>query len=373
MRGARRAGAVLLTLAGLLGVGAAQTPTRTATTVDALVSSASFFHGRAVVVRQTLLDEAEFTRLADAPKPVYVFWKERPSGSEGLVRGDFWDLGRIDPADGRFAGYDFSRLIGSVNRGQWPGRDQIYVLLGASLVPQDPPRAPSVRAIALSPDDYVEREVRVIGRFKGRNLYGDLPFALGKGKWDFVLQSADAAMWVTGVRPRGKGFDLDPSKRVDTGRWVEVTGVVKLHGVMPYVEASAIREAAAPEEEAVAVMLPAPPPAPRPEVIFSAPIQQDRDISRSAPIRIQFSRDMDPRTIKGNVTVSYVTAPGAPAPPPLPTVNVRYNDRAHAIEIEFAEPLERFQDVRVELGAGILALDGQALEPWTLTFTTGGR
>ncbi len=33
------------------------------------------------------------------------------------------------------------------------------------------------------------------------------------------LQSADAAVWISGLRPRGRGFELDPGARVDTGRW----------------------------------------------------------------------------------------------------------------------------------------------------------
>ena len=287
------------------------------------------------------------------------------------MRGEFWDLGRIDPKDGRFTGYDLGRLIDTVNRGQWPGRDQIYVLLAASLTPSSPPRAPTVRAIALTPDNYVDREVKVIGRFKGRNLYGDLPFALGKGKWDFIIQSADASLWVTGVRPRGKGFDLDPGKRVDTGKWVDVTGVVKLHGVTTYIEASAIALATAPEETPVAVTLPPPPPQPRPEVTFSAPVQQDVGVDRSAPIRIQFSRDVNPRTIRDRVVVKYVGAPGGPPLPAVPAATTTYRDSVHAIEIEFAEPLAPFQQVQVELLEGIVALDGQVLEPFTLTFTTG--
>jgi len=356
-----------------VAAGAATTAqvSRLATTADTLLASAVFFHGRNVVLQQKLVTENDLTRLLEAPKPVYVFWKEPATREEGEIRGEFWDLGRIDPRDGRFTGYDLARLVETLNRGQWPGRDQIYVLLGASLLPSSPPRAPTVRAICLAPENYVEREVKVIGRFKGRNLYGDLPLALGKTKWDFVLQSAEGALWVTGVRPRGKGFDLDPSKRVDTGRWVEVTGVVKREGVTTYVEATAIALATAPEEAAVAVSLPPPPRQPPPEVIFSAPIADDVEVDRTAPVRIQFSRDMAPRTIRDRIVVSYVPpAGGAPAfvVPPFTTT---YNDAAHAIEITFAQPLERFQQVRVELLAGMTALDGQPLKPWTLRFSTG--
>ena len=43
---------------------------------------------------------------------------------------------------------------------------------------------------------------------------------------------ADGAVWVSGLRPKGKDFDLDPVARVDTGRWLEVTGTVHREGPM---------------------------------------------------------------------------------------------------------------------------------------------
>ena len=352
----------------------AQTP-RVATTVDTLLASAAFFHGRSITLHQKLTVEGDLTRLAEASKPIYVLWqggRGGSDGSEGEVRGEFWDLGRLEASDGRFAGYDLTRLIESANRGRWPTRDQIFVILGASFLPAAPPRAPTIRAIVLTPNRYVDQQVRVIGRFKGRNLYGDLPLALAKGKWDFVIQSADGAIWVTGVRPRGKGFDLDPGKRVDTGGWVEVTGVVKRDGVTTYIDATAIALAAAPEDNAPEVLVPAPPRAPAPTIIFSAPSAADTDVDRGAPIRIQFSVDMDPRSLRDRVKVSYVPsgAGGSPTPPP-PAFTAKYIDAAHALEITFEQPLERFQQVKVELLEGITALDGQPLKPWSLMFTTG--
>jgi len=363
----------LIALVALAAVStAAQTP-RVATTADMLLASAVFFHGRTVVLQQKLIVEGDLARLANAPKPMYALWKDRAGGdgAEGEVRGEFWDLGRLEAGDGRFAGYDFTRLLESANRGRWPARDQIFVILGATFTPASVPRTPTVRAIALAPGRFAEQTVKVIGRFKGRNLYGDLPQALAKGKWDFVIQSAEGALWVTGVRPRGKDFDLDPGKRVDTGRWVEVTGAVKQEGATTYIAATAIALAAAPEDSPVEVMLPDAPPAPAPEIIFSAPVADDSDVDRSAPVRIQFSVDMDPKSIRDRVRITYLGREGGPAPPPPPVFAASYVDPTHAVEIKFAQPLEPFQQVRVELLEGISALDKQLLRPWALTFRTG--
>ena len=365
----------LLALCAMLAAATswAQPSARIATTVEALIGSAVFYHGKLVVLDHSTVTEGRLVRLANTLKPIYVFWKERPGSDSGEIRGEFWDLGRIEQGDGRFTGYDFAQVVEVASQGRWPGRDQVFVLLGATLLPASHTSSPTIRSLALTPDRYEGREVRVTGRFKGRNLYGDLPQALGKGKWDFVLQSAEGAVWITGIRPKGKGFDLDPNARVDTGRWLEVTGVVGQVGSLVYITATALREASAPTETAVEVALPERPPLPQPEVIFSAPVDEDQDVDRSAPVRIQFSRDVDPKTIRDRVRVTYVPSPsaGAAPVPPAPTFTVTYNDAAHAIEIRFTQPLERFQQVKVELLEGIKALDTQVVKPWTLTFTTG--
>ena len=356
-----------------LGMAAMQPVTRTAVTAEALAGSPVFYHGKLIVVQRAVQEEAGLTRLANTVKPVFVFWKERPTASEGEIRGEFWDIGRIEQSDNRFTGYDFTPMLEHATRGKWPGRDQVYVILGATMMPALPSSPATVRTIALTPEKFEGKEVRVIGRFKGRNLYGDLPQALGKAKWDFVLQSAEGALWVTGMRPKGKGFDLDPGARVDTGRWLEVTGTVDRLGNLVYINATALQLAAAPTDTPVEVAVPERPRLPAPEVIFSAPVPDDQDVERGAPVRIQFSRDVDPNTVPERVAVSYVAAPGAADRPPAPKFTVSYNDAAHAIEIKFAEPLERFQKVKVELLEGIMSLDRQTVKPWSITFTTGAK
>lgn len=360
--------------AGAASVAAAQTPSRLATNVDALVGSPVFFHGRQIAIRGTVEEQRGLAALAGAPRPIFVFWSTRPAGArDGEIRGEFWDVGRLQRDDPRFSGIDLDRVVAETSNGVWPGRDQVFVIVSASFVEAPLPAEPSIRAIALAPEHYADRGVTVTGRFRGNNLYGDVPQPIGKSKWDFVLQSADGAVWVSGVRPRGKGFDLDPDARVDTNRWLQVAGTVRHAGRATWIDATSVALTTAPTETAVEVSVPVAPSQPPPEIVFTAPVADDTGVAVDAAVRIQFSRDMDPDTIPARVHVSYVGAapPGANETPPAFTV--RYLSGAHGIEIRFSAPLARFRQVKVELTDGILsAVDHQPLQPWSMTFTTGG-
>lgn len=366
-------GAALAAWVFLCVAPAAQGPGRIATTPEALVASPVFFHGKRVAVRGAVTQSGDLVQLAGTSKPVFIYWRERPAQSEGEIRGEFWDLGRMEDKDPRFTSYDFAPITAAVSNGRWPGRDRVFVILGASMIESPPATEASLRAIALAPAQFENRGVTLVGRFRGRNLYGDLPQVLNKGKWDFVLQLADAAIWVTGARPKGKDFELDPGARADTGKWVEVKGTIRRDGDLAWLEAQSIRLAAAPAETPVEISIPATPAEPPPTVIFSAPIANDTDVPRNAPVRLQFSRDMDGRTFPDHVRARYTgpTPPGTTLPPP-PPFTVRYDDGNRSLEIRFTQPLERFQTVTIDLLEGITAFGGHGLQPWSLSFSTGG-
>ena len=94
-----------------------------------------------------------------------------------------------------------------------------------------------------------------------------------------------------------------------------------------------------------------------------------------APIRIQFSRDMDGKTFSGRVKVSYV------GPPPQRRAGGASRVRPSATSTAIARARDQVRrrrstasgPVKVELLGGILSnVDNQPLAPCTLTFTTGG-
>jgi hypothetical protein len=97
-----------------------------------------------------------------------------------------------------------------------------------------------------SPAAKAGKSVRVVGRFRGANLFGDLPAETRRAPGDWVLQDGDLALWVTGRPPKGKGFDLDPGNKLDTGRWLEVEGKFEATGPVAYLKASRVQLVARP-------------------------------------------------------------------------------------------------------------------------------
>jgi hypothetical protein len=81
-----------------------------------------------------------------------------------------------------------------------------------------------------SPERFKGKTVSVVGRFRGANLFGDLPTASRVDPSDWVVSDGDVAVWVTGKAPRGSGFSLSLESRADSRWWMEVTGEVQQTG-----------------------------------------------------------------------------------------------------------------------------------------------
>jgi len=91
--------------------------------------------------------------------------------------------------------------------------------------------------------------VGMVGQFRGANLCRDFPMATRRDPADWVLLTAEGPVWVTGHRPEGRGFRLDPAYRGDTSRWLAVSGKVQIVDGVRYLKASKIVMASRPEEE----------------------------------------------------------------------------------------------------------------------------
>jgi hypothetical protein len=343
--------------------------TRKAATVAALARFPFYFHTQPVRVRGLPSEKDGQFQLEHDVARVWLVpggtGKLPDPGKEAEITGLYVDVGRLDRTDARVT-TDLSALSQRVLKRDWPAPGELLVVIVDTAVAAEPMNAPSVRHVALDPGRYADSEVTVVGRFRGKNLYGDMPEAAGKGRYDFVLQSADASIWVTGRRPKGDGFDLNVENRIDTGRWLEVAGVVKVERGMGVIEATAIRVGRPPAESTPEAVVKVPIALPPPEVVFSAPTQGETDVEPGAKVRVQFSRDLREESLKGAISIAYA---GVSAPPPAFTV--RYDAGRRVAEITFAAPLSPFANVQVVLKDTIVGTDGQALRPYTLAFTVG--
>jgi hypothetical protein len=376
-------GAVAALSLGAVGV-LAQPVARKATNIAAILAFPNYFHGRPVlfVGKVALTPEGRLKASDDSSSIEIVTKGSAPDGLDE-IRGEYWDIGRMKPDDIRLHNYDLKTTFHFDPEGPWPRPGEVTAIVATAIAPASPPTTASIRSIVLHPSRYLEQKVTITGQYSGRNLLGDLPDAPGKSRYDFVLRAADAAIWVSNMRPKlkdasGKEFELALDSRMDTSRWLQVRGTVMQGRGLQWVDAEAgsltlakaPTEAVATEEEQIRV-----PAGPPPAVIFSAPTDDETDVSLATNVRIQFSRDLQPGTLRNHIRAHYLDSQtverGEPQTPSA-DFTFQFNAASRVLELKFTKPLERFRTIKIDLLDGILGTDGQPLKPWTLTFSLGG-
>ncbi len=361
--------AILLVLAAS-GDATPQGAMRRLATVAALHQYPGYYHLQNVLLHGEFVESGARVALRGGEQDIAVLLNGAKT-TTGLaeVRGLLLDVGRLEPTDPRLASYDRGR-----EPERWPRPGEELVLVVTGIAEAQLATTPSVRGLALQPWRFEGQTVTLVGQFRGRNLFGDLPSAPGKSRYDFVLRSADAAVWVTDLRPRGRGFDLSVDARVDTGRWLRITGTMSQDRGLVTIAGTAVATATAPEAPPAEEEAPSPAAPLEPaEVVFSSPYEGEVDVPLTTSVRIQFSRGLDPATIAGQIRVSYVGAalPDTPQPASLEFQHT-YDAGTRAIELKFTQPPDRFRTMRVDLLEGLKAFDGAPVRPWTLTFAAGG-
>jgi len=363
--------------------GDAQTQTRRATNLAAVLAFPGYYHGRPIlIVGKVTVEKDEFRVHDEAEHSIHLLFKGTPPDGFDEIRGEFWDIGRMKPDDNRLSGYDVRNTFKIDPDGAWPRPGEVTAIVATAVSSTAAAPPPSIRTLVLQPSRFIDQKVAITGQFSGRNLLGDLPDAPAKSRYDFVLRAADAAIWVINMRPRmkdasGKDLELGLDARIDTGRWLTVRGTVQQGRGLLWLDAEAgslalakpPTETTAAEEEQIRV-----PAGPPPEVVFSAPTQDETDVLTAATVRIQFSRDIDASTLKNRIRAGYQQVQGVERDPSAPPADFTYQYAAfnRVLEIRFKSPLERFRTVKIDLLEGIVGTDAQPLKPWTLTFGTGG-
>ena len=346
----------------------AQPQPRRATTITAIRNYPGFYHQQTVLVLGDVKGSPERATIGTEEGALTLVAREVREGRTE-ARGQVLDIGRLAQDDPRLIPFNLVDRVRAQYQDRWPkpGEELILILGGTAPPPSSTNiTAPPLRTVAMEPAKFEGQKVTIVGQFRGRNLFGDLPEAPAQNRFQFVLRSSDAALWVMGVQPKGRNFNFDPAKRIDTGRWVKVQGTVRTAKGLTWLEGTSIELAPEPEETTeVAIDLPPPPPV---EILFTAPAEGEGDVRTTERIRMQLSRDLDPASLKDRIRLTYSDSTEARAI----AFTSNYTRENRALEIKPAEPLDPFKAVKMEILEGVKGTDGGPLAPFTLTFTTGG-
>jgi len=227
----------------------------------------------------------------------------------------------------------------------------------ASAPPADVPtiRLPDLIA---NPEALKGRLVRVVGQFRGRNLYGDLPAGAYGHRNDWVLKDDRTAVWITGRPAQGRDFKLDPSTQDDVRTWLEVFGRPVVRDGQVVLRAEKVGLVAAPAAARVKSVRIVAGSTISPVVVFALPLDGE-SVRSSARFVIQFNKYMDEDSFAGHVRLHYADAPGTD----LETTKIAYDDGKRALIIDPGVALEPGRRLECVLLKGIVDADGLALVP----------
>jgi Bacterial Ig-like domain len=206
--------------------------------------------------------------------------------------------------------------------------------------------------------------VRVVGKFRGRNLYGDLPGASQEKGADWVIKDDLFAVWVTGRKPKGSGWELDATLKRDTGKWIEVVGRVETRKKVTYLRAMKVSLTNAPTPTADAKAPPPPPERPKrpPVIVFAMPLDGEADVAPNSRFVVQFNKDMDQSTFAGKVFLRYA-GPRLPGDRAFDAVKLTYDDGRRALTVDPGDVLRSGRRLELILLPGIVDVDGLTLVP----------
>jgi hypothetical protein len=198
--------------------------------------------------------------------------------------------------------------------------------------------------------------VRVVGRFRGRNLFGDLPPRSQKGAQDWVIKSERAAVWITGHKPGGEGWALD-LESAGANEWLEVVGRPRVRSGVAYLQAAKVALVAPPRGARVVPprkMLSSTPTEP-PSVVFCLPLEGEQ-IGPTSRVVVQFDRNMDEQSFKDRVRLREESGNEVP-------VRLSYDETHRSLVVTPLRPPAAGRGHQVQLLPGIVDVDGVALAP----------
>ena len=251
------------------------------------------------------------------------------------------------------------RRAGEVATGA-PRPDEYYVqvwdCVGPEVAAATEGAAVALPVLLAKMSDYDGEVVRVVGRFRGRNVSGDLPARSQKGMGDWVIKSERAAVWITGHKAGGDGWQLNLESAAGN-EWIEVVGRPRVRGGVVYIQAMKVALVAQPKGARVVPprrLLSSTPTDP-PSVVFSLPLEGE-EIESNTRIVVQFDRNMDDESFKGRVRLREEAGSEIGA-------RLMYDESRRSLIIDPVRLPPSGHRLRVELLPGIVDVDGAPLAP----------
>jgi hypothetical protein len=221
-----------------------------------------------------------------------------------------------------------------------------------------PARQVTVQDVTTNPPAAGEL-VRVTGRYRGANWFGDLPSDSRRAIDDWVIKDGAFAVWVTGRKADRDGLNVGGNPVRDSRLWVAVTGKVEERKGMVYLRARRI-EAVPPPDTGGTVTgnFKSARPTPPADIAFLAPVAGIESASTDQQFLVRFTKPMDESTLRNRVQVRYADAPDTA----LPRTSVTYYaERTYSIMVDPGEALQPGRTVELVLLPGIKDADGQPL------------
>jgi hypothetical protein len=246
------------------------------------------------------------------------------------------------------------------------GAIEFWSYLGPPEEVKGPIKAPDVtlEALVTLPGRRDGQTIRVVGQFRGKNLYGDLPARSQRDSADWVIKDDVYAVWVSGRKPKGEGFALDAGLKRDTGKWLEVIGRPETRGGVTYLRAVRVSLASPPSATAQAQPPSPPPERPKvpPVVVFALPLDGETEVALDELFWVQFSKDMDKTSFDGRVVLRYA-GPVLPGDRGFGDVRLEYDEGRRALIVDPGDRLRPGRDLELLLLPGIADIDGLPLIP----------
>jgi hypothetical protein len=238
-----------------------------------------------------------------------------------------------------------------------------FAVAVSSIEPTDgeyagPARQVTVQDVTTNPPAAGEL-VRVTGRYRGANWFGDLPSDSRRAIDDWVIKDGAFAVWVTGRKADRDGLNVGGNAVRDSRLWVAVTGKVEERKGMVYLRARRI-EAVPPPDTGGTVTgnFKSARPTPPADIAFLAPVAGIESASTDQQFLVRFTKPMDESTLRNRVQVRYADAPDTA----LPRTSVTYYaERTYSIMVDPGEALQPGRTVELVLLPGIKDADGQPL------------